>query len=129
VGGLVDNYVYCGNREARDSLGRITDWAMTTLPRNHSGWNSEWYTLGENLYRAYLATGERRYLEFVKVWEYSSYWSRFAEAVPERGAISIRGISYTKRGLIVALHDEPTPLLLLIEGPFEPAMTKDFHLQ
>lgn len=78
VGGLVDNYVYCDNEEARECLSRITDWAMAKLPRNHHGWCAEWYTLSENLYRAYLATGEERYREFAKVWEYPEYWDHFA---------------------------------------------------
>ncbi|MDM8006035.1 MAG: glycoside hydrolase family 127 protein [Phycisphaerae bacterium] len=77
VGGLVDNYVYCGNQEARDCLSRITDWAMKNLPRNPHPWCVEWFTLGENLYRAYLATGEEKYREFAKVWEYTDYWNRF----------------------------------------------------
>jgi hypothetical protein len=82
-----------------------------------------------------VASGEEENVRQIRLFKEENFRNSdqtgvlFAEAVPERGAISIRGISYTKRGLIVALHDEPTPLLLLIEGPFEPAMTKDFHLQ
>ena len=36
--------------------------------------STEWYTLSENLYRAYLATGDARYREFAAVWEYPEYW-------------------------------------------------------
>ena len=34
----------------------------------------EWYTLSENLYRAYLITGDRKYRDFARVWEYPEYW-------------------------------------------------------
>ncbi len=53
----------------------------------------------------------------------------FAEIVAERGAASIRGISYSKLGLVVTLYNEPKPLLLLIEGPFEPSAAKLYRLQ
>lgn len=39
----------------------------------------EWYTLAENLYRAYLLTGEEKYREFARVWEYREYWNHFAQ--------------------------------------------------
>ena len=34
----------------------------------------EWYTLSENLYRAYLATGDTKYRDFAEVWEYTEFW-------------------------------------------------------
>ena len=77
VGGLVDNYIYCGNQQALECLGRITDWALAHLNQIHRGSNSEWYTLGENLYRAYQATGQTKYLDYARVWEYTAYWERF----------------------------------------------------
>jgi DUF1680 family protein len=60
VGGLVDAYLYCGNREAIGPLRRITDRGVKNLERSRrtADTSTEWYTLGENLYRAYLATGE-----------------------------------------------------------------------
>jgi DUF1680 family protein len=79
VGGLVDNYVYCGNQEARQALSRVTDWADKNLSRNRHPWCCEWFTLGENLYRAYLATGDEKYLEFAKAWEYTDYWNLFTQ--------------------------------------------------
>jgi len=39
---------------------------------------SEWYTLGENLSRAYLATGDKRYRDFAAVWDYTDYWNIYA---------------------------------------------------
>lgn len=89
VGGLVDSYVYCGDKEALTYLSTITDWAEKNLNRSRDYANAdgewstrangaEWYTLSENLYRAYLATGETRYKEFAKLWEYTEYWDLFA---------------------------------------------------
>jgi len=89
VGGLVDAYKYCGNDGALGYLSRLTDWAAAHLNRVRDyanadgegrprvGW-SEWYTLSENLYRAYLATDETKYRDFAEVWEYTEYWDLFA---------------------------------------------------
>ena len=84
VCGLVDMYAYCGSEEALAHLERITDWAMAHLSRARLYANpvtndgGEWYTLSENLYRAYLATGEAKYRDFAQVWEYREYWDYFA---------------------------------------------------
>ena len=40
--------------------------------------STEWYTLSENLYRAYLATGDTVYRDFAEVWEYHEYWDIYA---------------------------------------------------
>lgn len=83
MAGLLDNYVYCKNREALECLGRITDWAIARMTRDKTGWGaSEWYTLGENLYRAYLVTADKKYLDYATIWEYSEYWDRFEQGVP-----------------------------------------------
>ena len=76
VAGLVDAYLYCGNHEAAGDLSRITDWATGHLERSRrtADTSTEWYTLSENLYRAYLATGDPKYRDFAAVWEYSEYW-------------------------------------------------------
>lgn len=85
VCGLVDAYVYGHNAEAVGLLGRITDWAEKNLDRkneyafNFYGGPTEWYTLSENLYRAYLATGQTRYRDFARVWEFSDYWGLYAD--------------------------------------------------
>lgn len=80
VGALVDTLLYCGTNEAEGYLERITDWAITNLDRARpyarpTGLNgAEWYTLSENLYRAYEATGNTKYRDFAEVWEYTEYW-------------------------------------------------------
>ena len=79
VGGLVDASLYCGNKQAITCLSRITDWAIQHLDRkNIIGDNgTEWYTLSENLFRAYLLTRNAKYLGFAEVWEYPDYWNMF----------------------------------------------------
>ena len=78
--GLLDAHAYCGNRQALGELGRITDWAIKNLDRRRrvNDTATEWYTLSENLYRAFLATGEAKYREFATVWEYRDYWDIYA---------------------------------------------------
>ncbi|MHC4165461.1 MAG: beta-L-arabinofuranosidase domain-containing protein [Planctomycetota bacterium] len=79
VGGLVDMYEYIGTENAVEYLGKITDWAEKNLDRsNPYALPSEWYTLSENLYRAYELTGDKRYFDFAKVWEYTDFWSILA---------------------------------------------------
>lgn len=87
VGGLLDASVYCGNKQALECLDRITDWAIKNLTRKrvyacNAGYPdlqaTEWYTLSENLFRAWLITGEKKYKDFAQVWEYSRYWDYFA---------------------------------------------------
>ena len=80
VWGLLDAHLYCGTPDALKYLSRITDWAMGHLDRKrHLGDTStEWYTLSENLFRAYLITGDPKYRDFAMVWEYSEYWDIYA---------------------------------------------------
>ena len=81
VGGLVDAWVYAGCREALPPLRRITGWALRNLDKSrpYGADPNEWYTLSENLYRAWIATGEPLYRDFARVWEYTEYWDAFRE--------------------------------------------------
>jgi DUF1680 family protein len=65
--GMRDAFTLTGNKEALVVLSRMTDWAVKNLPRR----NDEWYTLPENLYACYKLTGEKRYLEMAKEFDYS----------------------------------------------------------
>jgi hypothetical protein len=78
--GLLDAHLYCASPDALPCLSRITDWAIQHLDRKRQlgDTSTEWYTLSENLYRAYLITGDPKYREFAKVWEYSQYWNIYA---------------------------------------------------
>jgi hypothetical protein len=83
--GLIDAHLYGGNPEALRLLDRITGWAEKNLdhPNPHKpnapAMGTEWYTLSENLYRAYLATGQPRYRDYARTWEYANYWNVFTE--------------------------------------------------
>lgn len=85
VCGLVDLILYCGNPDAPALLSRITDWAVAHLDRARlyarptGPGGGEWYTLSENLYRAYLATGDVKYRDFAEVWEYTEFWDLIAK--------------------------------------------------
>lgn len=99
VGGLVDAYLYCGNKEALTYLSRITDWAIAHLDRGrkYMDLTTEWYTLSENLYRAYLITGDRKYRDFGRVWEYKEYWNLYANKIdifPRQPLYNAEGLWY-----------------------------------
>ena len=85
VGGLLDAHLYGGNPDALALLDRITAWAEKNLDHsnpyvfNTMAGITEWYTLSENLYRAYLITGQPRYRDYARSWEYTRYWDLFVE--------------------------------------------------
>lgn len=94
MGGLNDAYEYLGNEQAPVLASRITDWAITHLDRRRTPASSrnpvggdgigdnEWYTLAENLYRAYELTGDAKYAAFARTWHYDSYWDGYIEGRP-----------------------------------------------
>ena len=87
--GLVDMYNYGDQKEALPLLEKLTEWGMKTLDRRRmpatpadsdaTGCGNEWYTLCENLYRAYQVTGDSKYKIFGDLWRYPAYWGKFAE--------------------------------------------------
>ena len=94
VCGLVDMAQYADCPDALPLLARMTDWAEAHLGRaklNASDADSqggyfngqmEWYTLPENLYRAYALTGDARYKTFGDEWRYPYYWGMFNGQTP-----------------------------------------------
>ena len=81
AGGLVDAALYCGDTEAKTLLARITAWGEKNLARDRKpgDTSTEWYTLSENLYRAFALTGDDRYREFAAVWHYDEWWQLLRE--------------------------------------------------
>ncbi len=79
--GLLDAYLFAGYDRALEYMARITEWAQKNLPqdRTYAQTGSEWYTLSENLYRAYEATGDQRYYDFAEFWEYTQWWDELRE--------------------------------------------------
>lgn len=105
VGGLVDMHHYGAHPDALGLCGKITEAAMSNLNRDrvpanrepwelHSGRSGEWYTLAENLYRAYQLTGNSMYKEFGDVWLYPAYWDKFAETSDPRNAQGVHAYSH-----------------------------------
>jgi hypothetical protein len=83
VGGLVDMARYAGRKDALVHLSRITDWAIENLDRSRRlDSDTEWYTLSENLYRAYETTGDEKYRRFADLWRFTDYWNAFSGAAP-----------------------------------------------
>ena len=94
VCGLVDLLEYAGRSDALPLLEHITDWAAENLNRrrkpatdedSQGGYFTggiEWYTLPENLYRAYQLTGNDKYRDFADLWLYPEYWGMFTGKTP-----------------------------------------------
>ncbi|MGH7940260.1 MAG: beta-L-arabinofuranosidase domain-containing protein [Limisphaerales bacterium] len=87
--GMRDAWEWTGNAEALDVLRVMTDWAYKNLPRR----KDEWYTLPENLYNCYALTGDKRYLDMAREYDYSDeYYNYFANGtnafLPTRHAYS-----------------------------------------
>ena len=83
--GLVDMQLYAGVREAAPLLEKSTDWARKTFEHenmfvdpshntHYYGLPQEWYTLSENLYRAYQLTRDVKCKSFAETWLYHKYW-------------------------------------------------------
>ncbi len=76
--GMRDAYTLTGNSEALVVLKKMTDWAITNLPRR----KDEWYTLPENLYNCYALTHDARYLQMAREYDYSKeYYDSFAQGI------------------------------------------------
>lgn len=105
MGGFLDLYEYLHYEPARDYIRWLTESANRRFRRNvrrdglqteeggeqakaasvvhpESGGTSEsmieWYTLPEQLYRAYFLTKEPLYLAFAREWDYPYYWDKLA---------------------------------------------------
>jgi len=90
VCGLVDLHAYSGLTKALPILRQVTASFERSFDRTRRladnydfqgagpALTRELYTLPENLYRAYLATGDRAFRDFAEVWLYEDYWLRFA---------------------------------------------------
>ncbi len=90
VCGLVDMTLYAdAGDQAIPLLSQMTDWAIVNLKRDRLNATDadsqggffngqlEWYTLPENLLRAYALTGDAKYRDFADVWRYDHYFGMF----------------------------------------------------
>jgi DUF1680 family protein len=103
VGGLVDMQAYAENASAVPLLEKVTGWASRTFSRDnepaiprktYQGRPSEWYTLSENLYRAYQLTGSSAFRTFADAWLYHQYWDKFAATAAPPDAHGVHAYSH-----------------------------------
>ncbi len=114
--GLVDMYVYAGEKDALPLMARLTEKASSSISRDRvpasrhsfSGRPGEWYTLSENLYRAFQATGDERYRTFAEVWLGTPYWSKFADTASPPDAHGVHAYSHVNTFSSAAMHYEIT---------------------
>jgi len=106
VGGLVDLHHYAGSTTALPILAEAVAWGAKTFDRTrrHSdnfdfwgagpGATQEWYTLPENLYRAWLATGNQACRDFADLWLYDDYWRPLADAAELPEVVPVHAYSH-----------------------------------
>jgi uncharacterized protein len=105
TGGLVDMHKYAHHPEALPLLEKITDWAVSLLRRDRvpgmappnrlpDGYPLEWYTLGENLFRACEVTGAAKYRDFAEVWLYPAYWDKFVSTSRPANTFGLHAYSH-----------------------------------
>ncbi len=120
IGGLNDLYEYAGEKQALVYVDQITDWAIENLdrsrigmaPRQASEGGSEWYTLSENLYRAYLNTGDPKFKKFAEVWHYDQYWLAYAKEKPNADYLHAYSHVNTLSGAAMTYRVSGDPLYL-----------------
>jgi len=117
VCGLVDLARYAEHQDAVPLLERITDFAAKSLsrdnhladpaqPQGYYGRPQEWYTLAENLYRAYQLTGNPKFRAFAEAWLYPAYWNQFAETSRPAAAHGVHAYSHVNTFSSVAMAYE-----------------------
>ncbi|HEY8362192.1 MAG TPA: beta-L-arabinofuranosidase domain-containing protein [Tissierellaceae bacterium] len=90
LGGLLDLYEYMEYENALEYIDRLINTAIANFKRDikRDGIQDEelvqygmieWYTLPENLYRAYELTENTKYREFAEEWEYDFYWNKLLD--------------------------------------------------
>jgi len=128
VCGLVDMQKYADCKKAIILLEKITDWARKTLSRenipatpkkiyHYYGKPQEWYTLSENLYRAYQLTGNPMFKDFAKVWLYHQYWNKFADKAAPADAHGVHAYShvnaFSSAAMAYAVKGDPVFLQII----------------
>lgn len=105
VGGLVDVARYVDSDAVIPLLRRVVTLGAESLDRSNvpasdqtyelaDGEPQEWYTLTENLVRAYETTGEQEYADFARVWAYEAFWKKFAQTSRPEGVSGLHAYSH-----------------------------------
>lgn len=84
MGGFVDLYEYFHYEPAKEYMRWLTESAMKRFKKEigRDGLQVmgpdmiEWYTLPENLFRAYCLTKEDVYVDFALEWDYTYFWEK-----------------------------------------------------
>ncbi len=132
VCGLVDMKAYADFPEAIPMLEKVTDYAsknfnhenVPSAPQRglYSGRPSEWYTLAENLYRAFQLTGNPKFKEFAAVWLYHPYWNKFAATNSPPDAQGVHAYSHvntwSSAAMAYAVTGEPR-FLQIVKNAYE----------
>jgi DUF1680 family protein len=104
--GLVDLYEFGGVDGALRLLERATLAAVKQFDRTRMRADNfcfqggadrgtrEWYTLPENLYRAYVVTGNPLYRGFADEWLYHDYWAQFAVGAEPNNVVPVHAYSH-----------------------------------
>jgi uncharacterized protein len=103
--GLLDMHLYASHPDALPMLEKTTEWASRTFERqpkivdpghntHYYGLPQEWYTLSENQYRAWQATGNAMFKQFAEVWHYPQYWNKFADSASPADAQGVHAYSH-----------------------------------
>ena len=127
VCGLVDMRKYAEDTNAVPLLDKTAAWArhtfehtdMIVVPSHNTmyyGRPQEWYTLSENLYRAYQVTGDNSYKSFAEMWLYPQYWNKFAKTAAPADAQGVHAYSHvnTFSGAAMAYEVTQDPNYLTI---------------
>ena len=127
LGGLLDMYEYMGVREVQPWVLRITQYAkvkfQTDIPRDgiqdhRMRGQIEWYTLPENLYRAYQLFGDDIYKEMADEWIYHYMWDKLAKGEkdigPRHAYSQVNSLSSAARAYIVT--EDPHYLEVIEKG-------------
>jgi len=105
VCGLLDMHLYAKHPDALGLLEKVTRYAQRSFEREprtvtpshnteYYGLPQEWYTLSENQYRAWQATGNAMHKEFAEVWHYPQYWNKFAATALPSGTSGVHAYSH-----------------------------------
>ena len=127
LGGLLDMIEFMGVEEAKPWVRRITEYARgrfePDIPRDGTQdermrGQIEWYTLPENLFRAYELLGDAIYRDFAMQWLYPYMWDKLAAgdfAIGPRHAYShVNSLSSAARAYIVT--EDPHYLEVIRKG-------------
>ena len=79
---------------ASKTLDRSNNLADPSHNTAYYGVPQEWYTLSENLFRAYRLTGNPKFKTFGEVWLYHAWWNKFARTSAPPDAHGVHAYSH-----------------------------------